>query len=77
MKSAHYLSTQVHASSKKFAGFIDGEPVAFLAYRHFQHPHTRNLKMEHRLVVLPIRPAAGRRSGAPSAGRCPARGRSR
>ncbi|GAA4946100.1 ABC-type ATPase involved in cell division [Nonomuraea thailandensis] len=49
----HYLSTELHRSSKKFAGFIDGEPVAFLAYRHFQHPATRNLKMEHRLVVLP------------------------
>ncbi|MBT2234773.1 GNAT family N-acetyltransferase [Nonomuraea sp. NEAU-A123] len=49
----HYLSTELHRSSKKFAAFIDGEPVAFLAYRHFQHPATRNLKMEHRLVVLP------------------------
>ncbi|MEV4355067.1 GNAT family N-acetyltransferase [Nonomuraea sp. NPDC049625] len=33
---------------------IDGAPVAFLAYRHFQNPRVRNLKMEeHRLVVLP------------------------
>ncbi|MFI7705326.1 hypothetical protein [Nonomuraea sp. NPDC049480] len=29
------------------------QPVAFPAYRHFQHPRVRNMKMEHRLVVLP------------------------
>ncbi|MFB4273794.1 GNAT family N-acetyltransferase [Nonomuraea sp. MTCD27] len=41
---------------------MDGEPVAFLAYRRIQHPATRNLKMEHRLVVLPDYQGLGIRS---------------
>ncbi|MGP3918844.1 GNAT family N-acetyltransferase [Nonomuraea sp. 10N515B] len=49
----HYLSAEISNTAHCFAGYIDGQPVAFLAYRHFQHPRVRNMKMEHRLVVLP------------------------
>lgn len=49
----HYLSAEISNAAHCFAGYIDGQPVAFLAYRHFQHPRVRNMKMEHRLVVLP------------------------
>ncbi|MFI6909673.1 GNAT family N-acetyltransferase [Nonomuraea sp. NPDC050394] len=49
----HYLTADLHRSAQCFAGYVDGELAAFTSYRHFQHPHTRNLKMAHRTVVLP------------------------
>ncbi|TMR90602.1 GNAT family N-acetyltransferase [Nonomuraea basaltis] len=49
----HYLSAEISNTAHCVAGYVDGQPVAFLAYRHFQHPRVRNMKMEHRLVVLP------------------------
>lgn len=49
----HYLSGSLQGAAKCFGGFIDGELVAFSAYLHFPHPHTRNIKMDHRTVVLP------------------------
>lgn len=50
----HYLS-HVHLSSGKcFVAFADGDrPVAFASYIHLVHPKVRNIKMTHRLVVLP------------------------
>jgi energy-coupling factor transporter ATP-binding protein EcfA2/GNAT superfamily N-acetyltransferase len=49
----HYLSSNLGSAARCFAGYIDGEPVAFASYLHFPHPHTRNVKMAHRVVVLP------------------------
>jgi GNAT superfamily N-acetyltransferase len=49
----HYLSADLHKAAKCFGGWIGGQLVAFTSYLHFPHPHTRNLKMGHRLVVLP------------------------
>ncbi|MEU7855240.1 GNAT family N-acetyltransferase [Nonomuraea sp. NPDC049141] len=49
----HYLSSDISNAAHCFAGCIDGKPVAFAAYRHFQHPKVRDIKLGHRLVVLP------------------------
>lgn len=49
----HYLSGELASSAQCFGGWIDGTMVAFTAYRHLPHPRTRNIKMGHRLVVLP------------------------
>ncbi|TMR08387.1 hypothetical protein ETD86_48035 [Nonomuraea turkmeniaca] len=40
----HYLSAEISNTARCFAGYVDGQPVAFLAYRHFQHPRVRNMK---------------------------------
>ncbi|MEV1003424.1 GNAT family N-acetyltransferase [Nonomuraea sp. NPDC050202] len=49
----HYLSSDISNAAQCFAGCIDGKLVAFAAYRHFQHPKVRDIKLGHRLVVLP------------------------
>ena len=49
----HYLSGSLAGSAVCFAAYIDGRPVAFTSYRHFPHAKVRNIKMGHRLVVLP------------------------
>jgi GNAT superfamily N-acetyltransferase len=49
----HYLSASLHQASKCFAGYVDGRPVAFTAFLNFPHPGTKNIRMGHRLVVLP------------------------
>jgi ABC-type thiamine transport system ATPase subunit len=41
----HYLSGDLHHSARCWGGFVDGECVA--------SPKSRNLRMGHRLVVLP------------------------
>jgi len=49
----HYLSGNLHTASKCFGAFYGDQCIAFSAYRQFPHPKTRNIKMGHRLVVLP------------------------
>jgi energy-coupling factor transporter ATP-binding protein EcfA2/GNAT superfamily N-acetyltransferase len=49
----HYLSAELHNAAQCFVAYIDGRPVAFTSYLHFMHAKTRNIKMGHRLVVLP------------------------
>lgn len=50
----HYLSSELHTGAKCFGAFLDnGDCVAFTSYIHFMHPRTDNIKMGHRLVVLP------------------------
>jgi ABC-type ATPase involved in cell division/GNAT superfamily N-acetyltransferase len=49
----HYLSGDLHSAAQCFGGWVGDTMVAFTAYRHLPHPHTRNIKMGHRLVVLP------------------------
>ena len=49
----HYLSSSLLTSAKCFTAYLDGTPVAFTSYIHLMHPRTRNIKMGHRLVVLP------------------------
>ena len=49
----HYLSARLHTSAVCYEAWADGTPVAFHSYLHFPHPRTNNIKMAHRLVVLP------------------------
>lgn len=49
----HYLSADLHRAAQCFGGFINDDLVAFSAYMHFPHATTRNIKMDHRSVVLP------------------------
>lgn len=52
-KHHHYLSHDLATGAQCFIAHIDGVPVAFASYIHFMHARTRNIKMGHRLVVLP------------------------
>lgn len=49
----HYLSSDLLVSAQCFGGWIGTQLVAFAAIRHFCHSRTNNIKMGHRLVVLP------------------------
>lgn len=49
----HYLSGDLNSSARCFAAYHDGHPVAFASYLHFPHPRVRDVKMSHRVVVLP------------------------
>lgn len=49
----HYLSGDLNNSARCFAAYRDGRPVAFVSYLHFPHPRARNIKVSHRVVVLP------------------------
>lgn len=49
----HYLSGRLHNTARCFAAYVDGYPVAFTSYIHFPHPRVNDIKMGHRLVVLP------------------------
>lgn len=49
----HYLSASLHGGAQCFAAYVDGRPVAFTSYLYFPHPHTKTIRMGHRLVVLP------------------------
>ena len=49
----HYMSANLLSSAKCYIAEINGRPVAFTSYIHFMHAKTRNIKMAHRLVVLP------------------------
>jgi GNAT superfamily N-acetyltransferase len=49
----HYLSADLHPTAKCFAAYAEGRPVAFASYMMFPHPKTRNIRMGHRMVVLP------------------------
>jgi GNAT superfamily N-acetyltransferase len=49
----HYLSAKLHPGAQCFGGFINDECVMFMSFLHFMHPQAKNLKMGHRLVVLP------------------------
>jgi GNAT superfamily N-acetyltransferase len=52
-KSHHYLSGVLSNSAQCFVALINDNPCAFSSYIHFQHPHLKNTKREHRTVVLP------------------------
>ena len=49
----HYLSGHLLGSATCFGGFLGDRCVAFSAIRHLPHPRVKNIKMGHRLVVLP------------------------
>jgi GNAT superfamily N-acetyltransferase len=49
----HYLSRHLAKGAQCYGAFLDGQCIAFTSYIHFPHPRTKNIKMGHRLVVLP------------------------
>lgn len=49
----HYLSADLHTASKAFVATLGGRPVAFNSYLHLPHAKVRDIKIGHRLVVLP------------------------
>lgn len=49
----HYLSQSVSSSSKFYAGFINGEPVAIVAINKFPHPKVKDIYKVGRMVTLP------------------------
>lgn len=49
----HYMSASHMSASSSYGLFIEGECVAFVSYRQFVHNRLKNVKMGHRLVVLP------------------------
>jgi ABC-type transporter Mla maintaining outer membrane lipid asymmetry ATPase subunit MlaF len=49
----HYLTPDISNAAQCIAGYVNGEPVAFFAWIHFPHAKVRDIKMGHRLVVLP------------------------
>jgi GNAT superfamily N-acetyltransferase/ABC-type thiamine transport system ATPase subunit len=52
-KPHHYLNSKLHTASTSFMACLNGRPVAFDSYLHFPHPKVRDIKIGHRLVVLP------------------------
>lgn len=49
----HYLSHDHNNSANKYICMIEEEPVAWCSVIHFPHPHVRNIKRIHRIVVKP------------------------
>jgi ABC-type arginine transport system ATPase subunit/GNAT superfamily N-acetyltransferase len=49
----HYLSGSCHTAAPKFIATLGGRPIAFNSYLHFPHPVAKDIKIGHRLVVLP------------------------
>lgn len=49
----HYLSHVLHAASHCYGAWIGDECVAFNCHIPFPHPSRKNIRMGHRLVVLP------------------------
>jgi GNAT superfamily N-acetyltransferase len=49
----HYLSAEHMPGAKCFGMFVGDECVAYQSYRHFMHASVSNMKITHRLVVLP------------------------
>ena len=47
------MSTNLNKSAHCYIAYFDKNPVAFFAVLHFPHPHVKNFKRGHRLVVLP------------------------
>jgi GNAT superfamily N-acetyltransferase len=49
----HYLSPLLHVAAHCYGAFLGDECVAFNAHIPFPHPSRKNIRMGHRLVVLP------------------------
>lgn len=52
-KSYHYLSHDLNPSAQNYIAEINDVPVAWCSVLHFPHPHVKNMKTIHRLVVRP------------------------
>ena len=52
-KEFHYLSSEHNNAAHKYIAEIDGLPAAWCSVLHFPHPHVKNMKRVHRIVVRP------------------------
>jgi len=52
-KDFHYLSSDHNTAAHKYIAEIDGVPAAWCSVLHFPHPHVKNMKRIHRIVVRP------------------------
>jgi GNAT superfamily N-acetyltransferase len=55
----HYLSHSHNNAATVYIASIDDQIAGFLSVLHFPHPHAKNIKKVHRLVVLPDYQGAG------------------
>ena len=49
----HYLSAEVNRSAHCYVAIIEGQPAGVCAVLPFPHPTAKNIRKEHRTVVLP------------------------
>lgn len=47
------MNSEINNSSQCYIAYIENNPVSFFSVIHFPHPHVKNFKRGHRLVVLP------------------------
>lgn len=47
------MNSKINGAAHCYIAYIENNPAAFFAVLHFPHPHVRNFKKGHRLVVLP------------------------
>lgn len=52
-KEFHYLSAKHNNAAHKYIAEIGNEAVAWCSFLHFPHPHVKNVKRIHRIVVKP------------------------
>lgn len=52
-KQFHYLDAKHNSSAHRYIAQINDENVAWCSVLHFPHPHIKNMKKVHRLVVKP------------------------
>lgn len=52
-KDFHYLSSDHNTAAHKYIAEIDGVPAAWCSVLHLPHPHVKNIKKIHRIVVRP------------------------
>jgi len=55
----HYLSSSHNNAAHVYVALINDEIAGFLSVLHLPHPIAKNLKMVHRLVILPDYQGAG------------------
>jgi len=52
-KHYHYLGEDISDAAQCYMALFERKPVAFCSFIHFPHPRAKNIKREHRTVVLP------------------------
>lgn len=55
----HYLSHTHNNAAHVYLATINNQIAGFLSVLHFPHPHVKNIKKVHRLVILPDYQGAG------------------
>jgi GNAT superfamily N-acetyltransferase len=55
----HYLSHSHNNAATVYVATVNDQIAGFLSVLHFPHPHAKNIKKVHRLVILPDYQGAG------------------